>query len=145
MEFKQHSFNGKESFYIKVQKSQMNKDITNAIINVQGKCKTYPIFYGKTTVAGTQNYALTFDPFGDGNGETILNIKNNNGRIQINKIDDETHKAIEGVEFVLKNADGTIIGKAKTNSDGVIIFENVYQGNYKLVEVSTNDNYILKF
>lgn len=121
----------------------MNKDITNAIINVQGKCKTYPIFYGKTTVAGTQNYALTFDPFGDGNGETILNIKNNNGRIQINKIDDETHKAIEGVEFVLKNADGTIIGKAKTNSDGVIIFENVYQGNYKLVEVSTNDNYIL--
>lgn len=137
------SFNGKESFYIKVQKSQMNKDITNAIINVQGKCKTYPIFYGKTTVAGTQNYALTFDPFGDGNGETILNIKNNNGRIQINKTDDETHKAIEGVEFVLKNADGTIIGKAKTNSDGVIIFENLYQGNYKLVEVSTNDNYIL--
>lgn len=137
------SFNGRESFYIKVPKSQMNKDISNAIINVQGKCKTYPVFYGKTTVAGTQNYALAFDPFGDGNGRTTLNIKNNNGKVKINKTDSQTHKAIEGVEFTLKNEDGTIIAKAKTNSNGVAVFENLYLGNYKLVETETNKDYIL--
>ena len=137
------SFNGRESFYIKVPKSQMNKDISNAIINVQGKCKTYPVFYGKTTVAGTQNYALAFDPFGDGNGRTTLNIKNNNGKVKINKTDSETHKAIEGVEFTLKNEDGTTIAKAKTNSNGVAVFENLYLGNYKLVETETNKEYIL--
>ena len=138
-----NSYNGKESLFIKVPKAQMNKDISNAIINIQGKCKTYPVFYGKTTVAGTQNYALAFDPFGDGNGRTILNIKNNSGRIEVNKTDDETHKAIAGVEFALKNADGTIVGNAKTNNDGVAIFENLYQGDYKLVEIATNNDYIL--
>lgn len=138
-----NSYNGKESLFIKVPKAQMNKDISNAIINIQGKCKTYPVFYGKTTVAGTQNYALAYDPFGDGNGRTILNIKNNSGRIEVNKTDDETHKAIAGVEFALKNANGTIVGNAKTNNDGVAIFENLYQGDYKLVEIATNNDYIL--
>lgn len=137
------SFNGRESFYIKVPKSQMNKDISNAVINVQGKCKTYPVFYGKTTVAGTQNYALTFDPFGDGNGRTTLNIKNNNGKVQINKTDSQTHKVIEGVEFALKTEDGKIVATAKTNSNGVAVFENLYQGNYKLVETATNKDYVL--
>ena len=140
---KTDSFKGKESFYVKVPKAQMNKDISNAIINVQGKCKTYPVFYGKTTVAGTQNYALTFDPFGDGNGRTTLNIKNNKGKVQINKTDSQTHKVIEGVEFTLKNEDGTIVAKAKTNSKGVAVFENLYQGNYKLVETATNKDYVL--
>lgn len=141
--FQTDSFNGSESFYIKVPKSQMNKDISNAIINVQGKCKSYPVFYGRTTVAGTQNYALAFDPFGDGNGRTTLNIKNNNGKVIVNKTDSQTHKVIEGVEFALKNGDGTIIAKAKTNSDGVAVFDNLYQGNYKLVETETNKDYIL--
>ncbi len=137
------SFNGSESFYIKVPKSQMNKDISNAIINVQGKCKSYPVFYGRTTVAGTQNYALAFDPFGDGNGRTTLNIKNNNGKVVVNKTDSQTHKVIEGVEFALKNEEGTIIAKSKTNGDGVAVFDNLYQGNYKLVETETNKDYIL--
>ena len=54
-----NSFNGNESMYVKIPKSQMGQDISNAIINVQGKCKTYPVFYGKTRMAETQNYALT--------------------------------------------------------------------------------------
>ena len=61
--------------YVKIPKAKMDKDIKNAIINVQGKCKTYPVFYGKTRQSSTQNYALAFDPFGDGVGRTTLNIK----------------------------------------------------------------------
>lgn len=39
------SFTGTESMYVKIPKSQLSEDISNAIINVQGKCKTYPVFY----------------------------------------------------------------------------------------------------
>lgn len=138
-----NSFNGNESMYIKIPKSQMNKDISNAIINVQGKCKTYPVFYGKTRVEGTQNYALAYDPFGDGVGRAILNFETNTGKVIVNKTDDETSKPIQGVKFSLKRADGTIVGTATTNEQGIATFDKLYQGNYKLVEVETNPKYIL--
>lgn len=138
-----NSFNGNESMFVKIPKSQMDKDISNAIINVQGKVKTYPVFYGRTTVAGSQNYALAYDPFGDGVGRVTLNIKTNTGKIQVNKTDDETKQPIAGVKFSLKRADGTIVGTATTNEQGIATFDKLYQGNYKLVEVETNPKYIL--
>lgn len=138
-----NSFNRNESMYVKIPKSQMGQDISNAIINVQGKCKTYPVFYGKTRTEGTQNYALAYDPFGDGVGRATLNIKTNTGKIQVNKTDDETKQPIEGVTFSLKKADGTIVGTATTDKNGIATFDKLYQGNYKLVEVETNPNYVL--
>lgn len=138
-----NSFNGNESMFVKIPKSQMDKDISNAIINVQGKVKTYPVFYGRTTVAGSQNYALAYDPFGDGVGRATLNIKTNTGKIQVNKTDDETKQPIAGVKFSLKRADGTIVGTATTNEQGIATFDKLYQSNYKLVEVETNPKYIL--
>lgn len=138
-----NSFNGNESMFVKIPKSQMDKDISNAIINVQGKIKTYPVFYGRTTVAGSQNYALAYDPFGDGVGRATLNVKTNTGKLQINKTDDETKQPIAGVTFSLKKADGTIVGTATTNEQGIAVFDKLYQGNYKLVEVETNPKYIL--
>ena len=138
-----NNFNGNESMYVKIPKSQMNKDISNAIINVQGKCKTYPVFYGKTRQSSTQNYALAFDPFGDGVGRTTLNIKTNTGILKINKTDSETSKAIEGVTFNLTKEDGIVVASATTNANGVATFTGLYQGNYKLKETSTHKNYVL--
>lgn len=138
-----NSFNGNESLYIKIPKSQMAQDITNAIINVQGKVKTYPVFFGKTRIEETQNYALTYDPFGDGVGRATLNVKTNTGKVQVNKTDDETHNPIQGVTFSLKKSDGTIVGTTTTNENGIATFDKLYQGNYKLVEVETNPKYIL--
>lgn len=138
-----NSFSGNESLFVKIPKSQMDKDITNAIINVQGKCKTYPVFYGRTRIAETQNYALAYDPFGDGVGRATLNIKTNTGKVIVNKTDDETKQPIEGVKFSLKKADGTVVGTATTDKNGVATFDKLYQANYKLVEVETNPKYIL--
>ena len=45
---------------------------------------------------------LTFDPYGDVSGPSKLDLKTNTGSIQINKTDDETKKAIEGVTFQLQ-------------------------------------------
>ena len=138
-----NSFAGSESLYLKIPKSSMNKDISNAIINVQGKCKTYPVFYGKTRINATQNYAVTYDPFGDGVGRATLNVKTNTGKIQINKTDSDTSKPIQGVTFQLTKADGTVVANATTNSNGIATFSGLYQGNYKLTEISTNDNYVI--
>ena len=138
-----NSFTGSESLYLKIPKSSMNKDISNVIINVQGKCKTYPVFYGKTRINATQNYAVTYDPFGDGVGRATLNVKTNTGKIQINKTDSDTLKPIQGVTFQLTKADGTVVANATTNSNGVATFSGLYQDNYKLTEISTNDKYVI--
>ena len=92
---------------------------------------------------GTQNYALAYDPFGDGVGRATLNIKTNTGKVVVNKTDDETSQPIVGVKFSLKREDGTIVGTATTNEQGIATFDKLYQGNYKLVEVETNPKYIL--
>lgn len=137
-----NSFNGNESFYIKVPKSSLGADI-NAVINIQGRCKTYPVFYGNTPIAGAQDYAVTYDPFGDGVGRATLDIKTNTGKLSISKIDDETKQPIEGVTFKLMKNDGTVVARATTNSNGIATFTGLYQQSYKLVEESTNVKYIL--
>ena len=136
------TFNGKESCYLRIPKSSMNVDI-NANITIQGKCKTYPVFYGKTSISGAQNYAVTFDPFGDEVTRVNLNVKTDTGKISINKIDDETHKPIKGVTFQLTKEDGTVIANATTNENGVATFSSLYQGKYLLKETATNEKYIL--
>lgn len=86
---------------------------------------------------------LTFDPYGDVSGQSKLDLKTNTGSIQINKTDDETKKAIEGVTFQLQKVDGTVIGNATTNKNGQANFTKLHQGKYILKELSTNENYIL--
>ena len=136
------TFTGNENFKIKIPASQMASDI-NITFNVVGKAKTYPIFYGKTRIPGTQNYAVTYDPLGDVAGIAKLNVKTNTGKIQINKTDDETKQPISGVTFTLTKEDGTVVANATTNEKGIATFSSLYQGKYKLKETQTNEKYIL--
>ena len=138
----QNTFSGSEHFKVRIPKTSLSSDI-NVTIALQAKCKTYPVFYGKTTVPGTQDYLLTFDPFGDVAGRADLNIKTNTGKIKIVKNDEDTNQPISGVTFQLLTKDGTVIANATTNERGEITFPNLYQNNYQLKEISTNDNYIL--
>ena len=138
----QNTFSGSEHFKVRIPKTSLSSDI-NVTIALQAKCKTYPVFYGKTTVPGTQDYLLTFDPFGDVAGRADLNIKTNTGKIKIVKNDEDTNQPIAGVTFQLLTKDGTVIANATTNEKGEIMFPNLYQNNYQLKEISTNDNYIL--
>ena len=138
----QTSFSGGEKFKLVIPKSSMNKDIDVAI-NVMGKCKTFPVLYGKTRIANSQDYAVATDPFGDYSNIITASYKLNNGAIKINKIDSQTSKPIANVTFQLTNSNGTVVGTSKTNSSGIATFENLYQGNYKLKEISTNSNYVL--
>ena len=138
----QNTFSGNEHFKVRVPKSQITTDLDITIL-LQAKCKNYPVFYGKSTVPGTQDYLLTFDPFGDITGIAKLNVKANTGKIKIVKNDMDTNKPIEGVTFQLSKKDGTVIANSTTNSNGESTFTNLYPGSYVLKEISTNANYIL--
>lgn len=138
----QNTFSGNEHFKVRVPKSQITTDLDITIL-LQAKCKNYPVFYGKSTVPGTQDYLLTFDPFGDITGVAKLNVKANTGKIKIVKNDMDTNKPIEGVTFQLSKKDGTVIANSTTNSNGESTFTNLYQGSYVLKEISTNANYLL--
>lgn len=56
------SFKGNETFKVNIPKSQANQKL-DIEFNVKAKCKTYPIFYGETTVKGTQDYAITYSEY----------------------------------------------------------------------------------
>ena len=56
------------------------------------------------------------------------------------KNDVDTNQPIEGVTFQLTKKDGTVIANSTTNKNGEASFSNLYQGNYLLKEISTNDN-----
>lgn len=137
-----NNINGNSNFKIKIPKNSMNSDI-NITFSIKTSAKTYPIFYGKTRIDGTQNYAITTDSYEDITGNGSLNIATNTGRIEINKTDDETHNPIENVTFGLYKKNGTEIARATTNSQGIATFQGLYQNSYVLKELSTNSNYVL--
>ncbi len=110
------TFSGSESCYLKIPKSSLNADI-NANIIIQGKCKTYPVFYGETSINGAQDYAVTFDPYGDDSARVDLNIKTNTGTVKVTKVDSENNKAIKGVTFQLLRTDGTQVATATTDAN----------------------------
>lgn len=131
-----------EKFKVKIHKNNLNsnKDIN---IKIEGNLKSYPIFYGKTRIAGTQNYLLTADTYNNCETDTYLKLNLNSGKIDIKKIDEQTKEGIEGVEFELYNSRKEFIKKAETNKNGKIEFNNLFQGKYFLKETKTNEEYSL--
>lgn len=134
--------NGSEHFKVMIPKTSMNKNI-DLKVNIQTRCKTYPVFFGKTYIANTQNYLVTNDPYGDETGQGKLNISTNNCKIIINKTDEYTNKAIANTTFQLLKEDGTVVANSTTNDKGVAEFNNLYQGKYIIKELYSNDKYIL--
>jgi len=51
-----------EIFKIMIPKARLLSDI-NGEVEIQTRCKSYPIFYGETTVPGTQDYVITYDTY----------------------------------------------------------------------------------
>lgn len=139
---KKTTFNGGNNFKVMIPKSSMGQDF-DIIINISSKCKSYPVFYGQTTIAGTQNYLITADPYGDFVGRANLQIKGNTSVLKIKKIDQETKETLKGVTFELKGENGKVIGNYTTNSSGEIEIKDLYPQTVTLTEISTKDEYVL--
>ena len=63
--------------------------------------------------------------------------------IKVIKIDGETKKPIEGVEFNFRYSDGQNIGNYKTDKQGCITINSLKQGTVVATEIATLDEYIL--
>lgn len=136
------TFSSGEQFKVSIPKNQLSNNL-NITISVSAYCKTYPVFYGKTTISGTQDYAVTYDPYSYIQGIATLNVNTNTGKIQINKTDSETNKPIPNVTFQLLKSDGTVIANSTTNENGIATFSNLHPGIYTVKEIETNDCYLL--
>lgn len=136
------SFGGGEQFKIRIPKSKLNSDISGKI-SVEAEGKIYPIFYGKTRQAGTQNYVTMADSNGLLNAETTFNVSLNKSKIIIEKKDEDTKSPISGVTFALMDSNKKTIKTGVTNSDGKLEFSGLYQGKYYVKETKTIDKYNL--
>lgn len=70
-------------------------------------------------------------------------MKGNTAGIKIKKIDVDTNQPIPNTVFQISKQDGTVIGTATTNSAGIATFNNLYQSNYVIKEIKSNDNYVI--
>lgn len=114
----------------------------NGTIEINGICKTYPIYYSECKNGNYQNYLLCCDSFSDNfNAVNDINIEINKSSLKIVKIDKDTKRPIAGVKFSVKYKDGTNIGIYTTDENGVIYIENLHQGEIIVKELENNKFY----
>lgn len=139
---KKEKFNNEEKFRVMIPKNEIITDF-KGIINITGKCQTYPIFFGKAPNSNVQDYAITYDSYGNFQATGKFAQKVNSAQIAVLKLDKDSLKPIEGVTYQLTAENGSIVDMKTTNSEGKISFKKLYPGNYTLQEIKTNDHYIL--
>lgn len=139
---KKHTFSSGEKFRVMIGEKYLDKDISGNI-NISGKCKTYPIFFGEAPRSNVQDYAVTYDAYGEFEANLKVIDKTNNASIKVVKQDKDTLEPIEGVKYKLSKENGEIISVKSTDKDGIIEFKNLYKGIYILQEIETDKNYII--
>lgn len=142
------SFSAGENFKILVQKTNMRSDL-NGVVSVQAKCKTYPVFFGKSPSDNWQNYCVTFDPYGDSSGVARLEVKAE-GKLDLEKVSAKNNiwtgnlvgSPVPGAEYTIKNSSGAVVKTVITNSEGKAQI-TLPVGKYTIFE-SKSPNYFIK-
>jgi hypothetical protein len=135
-------FNSNENFKVMVPKANITENFTGEII-VDTTTRTYPVFYGRSSVPGYQNYGVLTDPYGDLMNMVRLDINAYRSSLNIVKVDDYTMHPIPGVVFNVKYASGEDLGNFTTNNEGKIVLNNLNQGQLIVTEVATDEKFIL--
>lgn len=135
-------FKPNENFRIMIKKENIIGDISG-VINVKGKCKTYPIYFGKAPNSKVQDYAITYKEYEPAGNIGKMEEHTNISSIQLIKKDEESNKPIKNVKYQLTDSNNKIIKTKVTDENGKIVFDNLYSGNYTIQEVETDANYIL--
>ncbi len=106
--------------------------------------QTKPVLYGKTAIAGTQNYAIAGFVYEDGETSYVDEYSRNITKINIIKQDGETKNKLQGVRFNILDSNKSIIHEnLTTNNRGEIILENMIPGKYYIQEMETLSGYNL--
>lgn len=146
---KKTSFNQGDTFKILVPRNQVTEDI-EVQVSVDGKCKTYPILYGKAPSEDLQNYLVTTDPFVMSTAKFTLEFSPS-ADIEIEKVSngnsDITGKlegeGLEGAVFVIESKDGEFKKELTTDKNGKISLEDLELGTYVIYEKTAPDYYLM--
>lgn len=136
-------FNMTEKFKILVPISKID-DIYNFSIKATTTLKTYPILFGKTTIAGKQDYALV----GEKEETLTCNISDktvkNTTKIKIIKKEYGSDKRLAGVKFNLLDSNKNIKYENLISDDaGEIEISKLLPGKYYIQEIESLDGYNL--
>lgn len=135
------TFKPNEKFKILIPITNILKD-GSFTINVFAEVNTKPVLYGKSTVSGLQNYALTGYTYEDGTGSKQVYYSKNDTKIIIVKKEETNGKVLQGVEFeVLDENKKQLYAGLKTDSKGQIQLDNLLPGTYYIRETKTLDGY----
>lgn len=145
------SFNAGSHFKVLVPVSALENEISGTIV-ASARCKTYPVFYGKTPNSALQNYAVTFDPYSTSPGRTSFNAKVT-GTTEITKVEygNESHFLAGAKYDIYKDTNNNkkidegepkILTTKATNSNGKIKLE-LGIGNYIAKECVAPEGYNL--
>lgn len=146
---KKTSFNQGDTFKILVPRNQVTEDI-EVQVSVDGKCKTYPILYGKAPSEDLQNYLVTTDPFVMSTAKFTLEFSPS-ADIEIEKVSngnsDITGKlegeGLEGAVFVIESKDGEFKKELTTDKNGKISLEDLELGTYVIYEKTAPAYYLM--
>ena len=131
------------SFKLAMPYSSINNNI-NCLVRVDNaKVKTYPVFYGKTSLAGTQNYMVVRDPYETTSNFTTLSLNTNNASIEITKRDEITGENISNTTFTIYDSEGNPVTTVTTTNNGTAKVSNLYSGTYTIKETTANSDYVL--
>lgn len=132
-----------EKFKITIPIKQLLKN-GEFTLSAEATIKTKPVLFGKTTIPGTQNYAITGYMYEDSKCGYTENYLKNLTKLTIIKKEYGTDKRLENVKFNLLDEDKNVfMENLITNENGEIILENMLPGKYYISEVETLEGYNL--
>ena len=137
-----NTFSSSEKFkiLIPIQSLQNKGDFK---INVKTEMKTKPALYGKTTIEGTQDYALTAYMYEESFGNLVDNYNKNETTINILKKEKDTKKVLPNAEFSIldENKEEVYTGLV-TDKNGKISISQVMPGKYYIKETKAPSGYV---
>ena len=138
---------------VKFQIIDESNQVKECVTDENGMIEISDLFPGKYVIKEVEtlnNYRLFSDELNVSIGfnETKeIEVKNElkKGNIKVIKVDyDNNEIRLKDVKFQLKNDEGQIIDEKYTDENGELIFENVLEGQYSIIEVETQQDYMLQ-
>ncbi len=132
-----------EKFKITIPIKELNQN-GQFKLDIKANIKTKPVLYGKTTIAGTQNYAITGYMYEDATCTFSENYLKNLTKLTIIKKEYGTEKRLKNVKFnLLDNNKNILVENLITDENGKILLENMLPGKYYISEIETLEGYNL--
>lgn len=114
------------------------------VLKAEATIKTKPVLYGKTSIPGTQNYAITGYMYEDSKCSYNENYLKNLTKLTIIKKEYGTDNRLENVKFnLLDNNKNILMENLITDENGKIVLENMLPGKYYISEIETLTGYNL--